>query len=64
MPSPSKASTPRFGARAHGHDLETVQWFEDAETGVTLTRSGLNGLQEGYYCPTPARVKLAANLSG
>ena len=42
--------------RAHGHDLETVQWFEDTETGATLTRSGLTDLQEAIFAGTVKTV--------
>ena len=42
--------------RAHGHDLETVQWFEDTETGATLTRSGLIRLQEAIFAGTVKTV--------
>ena len=41
---------------AHGHDLETVQWFEDTETGATLTRSGLIRLQEAIFAGTVKTV--------
>jgi DNA invertase Pin-like site-specific DNA recombinase len=41
---------------AHGHDLETVQWFEDTETGATLTRSGLIRLQEAIFAGTVKMV--------
>jgi DNA invertase Pin-like site-specific DNA recombinase len=41
---------------AHGHDLDTVQWFEDTETGSTLTRSGLIGLQEAIFAGTVKTV--------
>jgi DNA invertase Pin-like site-specific DNA recombinase len=37
---------------AHKHALDTVQWFEDTETGATLTRSGLNCLQEAIFAGT------------
>jgi DNA invertase Pin-like site-specific DNA recombinase len=42
--------------RAHGHAPETVQWFEDTETGATLTRSGLNCLQEAIFAGTVKTV--------
>src|SRR2546427_956426 len=42
--------------RAHGHALETVQWFEDTETGATLTRSGLIRLQEAIFAGTVKMV--------
>ena len=42
--------------RAHGHDLETVQWFEDTETGATLTRSGFIRLQEEIFAGTVKMV--------
>jgi DNA invertase Pin-like site-specific DNA recombinase len=42
--------------RAHGHALETVQWFEDTETGATLTRSGLIRLQEAIFAGTVKTV--------
>jgi DNA invertase Pin-like site-specific DNA recombinase len=41
---------------AHGHDLDTVQWFEDTETGTTLTRTGLNALQEAIFAGTVKTV--------
>ena len=41
---------------AHGHALETVQWFEDMETGATLHRSGLLRLQEGIFAGTVKTV--------
>jgi DNA invertase Pin-like site-specific DNA recombinase len=42
--------------RAHGHAPEAVQWFEDTETGATLTRSGLNCLQEAIFAGTVKTV--------
>jgi DNA invertase Pin-like site-specific DNA recombinase len=33
-----------------------VQWFEDTETGATLTRSGLIGLQEAIFAGTVKMV--------
>lgn len=42
--------------RAHGHDLETVQWFEDTETGATLVRGGLMRLQEAIFAGTVKTV--------
>ena len=42
--------------RAHGYALETVQWFEDTETGATLTRSGLIRLQEAIFAGTVKMV--------
>jgi DNA invertase Pin-like site-specific DNA recombinase len=47
--SDSQHAEIRRWLRAHGHDLETVQWFEDTETGATLTRSGLLRLQEAIF---------------
>ena len=41
---------------AHGHNLDTVQWFEDTETGATLTRTGLNALQEAIFAGTVKTV--------
>jgi DNA invertase Pin-like site-specific DNA recombinase len=41
---------------AHGHDLETVQWFEDKETGATLHRGGLIRLQEAIFAGTVKTV--------
>jgi len=35
--------------KAHGHDLETVQWFEDTETGKHLSRTGFNSLSEAIF---------------
>ena len=54
--SDSQHAEIRRWLRAHGHDLETVQWFEDTETGATLTRSGLNGLQEAIFAGTVKTV--------
>jgi DNA invertase Pin-like site-specific DNA recombinase len=34
---------------AHGHDLDTVQWFEDVESATVITRTGLNALQEAIF---------------
>ena len=42
--------------KAHGHALDTVQWFEDTETGATLMRSGLNCLQEAIFAGTVKMV--------
>ena len=39
---------------AHGHDPDSVQWFEDKETGVTLQRPGLIALKEAIFA---GRVK-------
>jgi DNA invertase Pin-like site-specific DNA recombinase len=50
--SDSQRAEIRRWLRAHGHDLETVQWFEDTETGTTLTRSGLIRLQEAIFAGT------------
>ena len=41
---------------AHGHDLDAVQWFEDMESGATLTRTGLNALQEAIFAGTVKTV--------
>jgi DNA invertase Pin-like site-specific DNA recombinase len=41
---------------AHGHALNTVQWFEDKETGATLQRSGLIRLQEAIFAGTVKTV--------
>ena len=54
--SDSQHAQIRRWLRAHGHDLETVQWFEDTETGATLTRSGLNGLHEAIFAGTVKMV--------
>jgi DNA invertase Pin-like site-specific DNA recombinase len=54
--SDSQRAEIRRWLRAHGHDLETVQWFEDTETGATLTRSGLNSLQEAIFAGTVKTV--------
>jgi len=35
--------------KAHGHDLESVRWFEDKETGVHLNRTGFNALSEAIF---------------
>ena len=37
---------------AHGHDLDTVQWFEDVESATVITRAGLNDLQEAIFAGT------------
>jgi DNA invertase Pin-like site-specific DNA recombinase len=34
---------------AHGHDLDSVQWFEDTETGATLQRPGFLALKEVIF---------------
>ena len=54
--SDSQHAEIRRWLRAHGHDLETVQWFEDTETGATLTRSGLLRLQEAIFAGTVKMV--------
>jgi DNA invertase Pin-like site-specific DNA recombinase len=41
---------------AHGHDLDTVQWFEDKETGATLQRPGLLALKEAIFAGTVKTV--------
>jgi DNA invertase Pin-like site-specific DNA recombinase len=41
---------------AHGHVLDAVQWFEDMESGATLTRTGLNALQEAIFAGTVKTV--------
>lgn len=35
--------------KAHGHDFEKVQWFEDKETGANLSRAGFNALSEAIF---------------
>jgi DNA invertase Pin-like site-specific DNA recombinase len=37
---------------AHGHDLNTVQWFEDVESATVITRAGLNALHEAIFAGT------------
>jgi DNA invertase Pin-like site-specific DNA recombinase len=54
--SDSQRAEIRRWLTAHGHDLETVQWFEDTETGATLTRSGLIRLQEAIFAGTVKMV--------
>jgi DNA invertase Pin-like site-specific DNA recombinase len=54
--SDSQYAEIRRWLRAHGHDLDTVQWFEDTETGATLTRSGLLRLQEAIFAGTVKTV--------
>src|SRR5215831_4619213 len=54
--SDSQHAQIRRWLRAHGHDLETVQWFEDTETGATLHRSGLLRLQEAIFAGTVKTV--------
>jgi DNA invertase Pin-like site-specific DNA recombinase len=39
---------------AHGHDPDSVQWFEDKETGATLQRPSLIALKEAIFA---GRVK-------
>jgi DNA invertase Pin-like site-specific DNA recombinase len=41
---------------AHGYDFDAVQWFEDHESGATLTRTGLNALQEAIFAGTVKTV--------
>jgi DNA invertase Pin-like site-specific DNA recombinase len=41
---------------AHGHDPDTVQWFEDKETGTTLQRPGLLALKEAIFAGTVKTV--------
>ena len=41
---------------AHGHDPDTVQWFEDKETGATLQRPGLLALKEAIFAGTVKTV--------
>jgi DNA invertase Pin-like site-specific DNA recombinase len=41
---------------AHGHALDSVQWFEDTETGATLTRGGFLALQESIFAGTVKTV--------
>jgi DNA invertase Pin-like site-specific DNA recombinase len=40
----------------HGHDPDTVQWFEDKETGTTLQRPGLLALKEAIFAGTVKTV--------
>jgi DNA invertase Pin-like site-specific DNA recombinase len=54
--SDSQHAEIRRWLHAHGHALETVQWFEDTETGATLTRSGLNCLHEAIFAGTVKMV--------
>jgi DNA invertase Pin-like site-specific DNA recombinase len=59
--SPSQKSDSQYAEiqrwlTAHGYALETVQWFEDTETGATLTRSGLISLQEAIFAGTVKTV--------
>jgi DNA invertase Pin-like site-specific DNA recombinase len=35
--------------KAHGHEPEAVQWFEDVETGRHLRRTGFNALAEAIF---------------
>ncbi len=35
--------------KAHGHDLKSVQWFEDKETGTHLNRTGFNALSKAIF---------------
>ena len=39
---------------AHGHDPDSVQWFEDKDTGATMQRPGLIALKEAIFA---GRVK-------
>ena len=42
--------------KAHGHDLENVEWFEDKETGSHLDRSGFIALCEAIFAGTVKTV--------
>lgn len=35
--------------KSHGHNLRTVKWFEDQETGSTMKRPALNKLQAAIF---------------
>ena len=41
---------------AHGHDLDTVQWFEDTETGAHMSRAGFTALSEAIFAGTVKTV--------
>jgi DNA invertase Pin-like site-specific DNA recombinase len=41
---------------AHHHNLDSVQWFEDRETGATLQRPGLIALKEAIFAGTVKTV--------
>jgi DNA invertase Pin-like site-specific DNA recombinase len=47
--STSQKADIRRWLTAHGHDLDTVQWFEDRETGATMQRPGLIALKEAIF---------------
>jgi DNA invertase Pin-like site-specific DNA recombinase len=44
--SVSQKTNIRRWLTAHGHDPDSVQWFEDKETGATMQRPGLIALKE------------------
>ena len=35
--------------KGNGHNLRTVKWFEDRETGSTMKRAALNDLQAAIF---------------
>jgi DNA invertase Pin-like site-specific DNA recombinase len=54
--SASQRTDIRRWLTAYGHDLDTVQWFEDQETGATLQRPGLLALKEAIFAGTVKTV--------
>jgi DNA invertase Pin-like site-specific DNA recombinase len=54
--SDSQRADIRRWLTAHGHDPDSVQWFEDRETGATLQRSGFIALQEAIFAGTVKTV--------
>ena len=42
--------------RKNGHDLATVQWFSDIDTGTHMTRSGMIALNEAIFAGTVKTV--------
>lgn len=38
--------------KSNGHNLRSVKWFEDQETGSTMNRAGLNDLQAAIFAGT------------
>jgi DNA invertase Pin-like site-specific DNA recombinase len=52
--SASQKADLRRWLTAHGHDPDSLQWFEDRETGATMQRPGLIALKEAIFA---GRVK-------
>jgi DNA invertase Pin-like site-specific DNA recombinase len=47
--SDSQQADIRRWLTTHGHDLDSVRWFEDRETGATMQRPGLIALKEAIF---------------